>query len=269
MVHQGILNYLKEGKRRGFSFELLKQKLADGGFHESDINEAVSFLEKETPKVALPASLPIKSLPVQDNKVESDKIGTFSKIGKAITRPTELFDKTSDEKIWPALKYYLLILIIPFIALTALVALFFSLIISFLTTVIPQINLGSLATFSIASVLALAGFFALIFFVIIPLMMFVGAGILHLFVKLYGGKGDYSDTFRASIYSSTPSVLLMAIPILNFGAMVWSFVLGIIGISLSHHISKLRAFLAYITPFLISGIIYFVFILIFKAPAPA
>lgn len=270
MVNQGILNYLKEGKRRGFSVELLKQKLLDGGFQKTDINEAINFLQIEIPKretKTISAYTPAQPSPLPSHyavKELEQKISTFSKIGKAITHPTELFEKTSDEKIWPALKYYLLILIIPFIAITVLVILFFNLIISFFTAAIPQINLGSLATFSVVSALAIAGFFALIFFIIIPIMLFIGAGILHLFVKIYGGKGDYKDTFRVSVYSSTPSTLLAAVPFLNFAATIWSFVLSIIGISFNHHISKLRAFFAYITITLITGIIYFVFILIFK-----
>jgi len=262
MVHQGILNYLKEGKRRGFSFELLKQKLIEGGFQEEDVKEAIDFLEKEMPAVNPQISLLTKTWPAQ-NKIENEKIGTFAKIGKAITHPIELFEKTSNEKTWSALKYYLLILIIPFIAISILTALFLSFSASLFASMIPQINLGSLMTFSTTSLIFIVGFFAFVFFVMTPIAMFACAGILHLFVKLYGGGGNYKDTFRVSVYSSSPSTLLLAIPILNFGAMIWSFILGIIGISIAHKVSKFRAFLAMITFPLIVAIIYLVFIFIF------
>src|SRR3989344_5312086 len=44
MVHEGIARYLKEGVKRGFSLNLLKQKLLEGGFQERDVDETVLFL---------------------------------------------------------------------------------------------------------------------------------------------------------------------------------------------------------------------------------
>lgn len=41
MVNQDIVRYLEEGKRRGFSVQLLKQKLIEGGFAEADVDEAI------------------------------------------------------------------------------------------------------------------------------------------------------------------------------------------------------------------------------------
>jgi hypothetical protein len=45
MVNPDIVNFLKEGKIRGFSINLLKQKLLEGGFSEKDVTEAVDFVE--------------------------------------------------------------------------------------------------------------------------------------------------------------------------------------------------------------------------------
>src|SRR3989344_1612487 len=46
MVNADILNYLKEGKKRGFTLNILKQKLIEGGFDEKDVNEATMELQK-------------------------------------------------------------------------------------------------------------------------------------------------------------------------------------------------------------------------------
>ena len=35
-----------EGKKRGFSLQLLKQKLLEGGFEEKDVNDAIAELNK-------------------------------------------------------------------------------------------------------------------------------------------------------------------------------------------------------------------------------
>lgn len=43
-MNKDIVNYLEEGKRRGFSVQLLKKKLVDGGFAEKDIDEAVASM---------------------------------------------------------------------------------------------------------------------------------------------------------------------------------------------------------------------------------
>ena len=46
MANQDIVNYLKEGKEKGFPVDILKNKLVEGGFKESDVSEAVSEIEK-------------------------------------------------------------------------------------------------------------------------------------------------------------------------------------------------------------------------------
>lgn len=56
MANQDVVNYLKEGKKRGFGLDILKQKLIEGGFSEKDVDEAVNELEKKE----LP-NLPISS----------------------------------------------------------------------------------------------------------------------------------------------------------------------------------------------------------------
>lgn len=45
MIDQGVVNFIKEGKRRGFSVNLLKQKLLERGFNERDVDEAIKVTE--------------------------------------------------------------------------------------------------------------------------------------------------------------------------------------------------------------------------------
>jgi hypothetical protein len=44
MVNQDIVKYLEEGKKRGFSIQILKQKLLEGGFQEKDIDDAIAAM---------------------------------------------------------------------------------------------------------------------------------------------------------------------------------------------------------------------------------
>jgi hypothetical protein len=45
MVNQDIVDYISEGKKRGFSVQLLKKKLLEAGFPEMDVDEAAETIE--------------------------------------------------------------------------------------------------------------------------------------------------------------------------------------------------------------------------------
>ncbi len=44
MVNQEIVTYLKEGKKRGFSEDVLKKKLLDGGFDAKEVDDAIRLM---------------------------------------------------------------------------------------------------------------------------------------------------------------------------------------------------------------------------------
>lgn len=59
MVNQSVVNYIREGKRRGFSIQFLKKKLLEAGFREADVDEAISAVEgKQTLTQSAPAEQP-------------------------------------------------------------------------------------------------------------------------------------------------------------------------------------------------------------------
>ena len=247
MVNQDILNYLSEGLQKGYDLKSLKQKLLEAGYNNSQINEAVKRINR-TPEF--------------NSKSPQKKLGVFSKIGKALAHPTELFQLTESEGIGPALKYQIVILLVPLIIISILVSLFFQIALYFIsgffgslpgaTSSINSLSMGSLA------MIPFILFFAAFILIGVPLFTFVGAGILHLFVKLYGGNGAYSGTYKAVIYSSTPSILFGFIPILNIIFSIWTFILAIFGVSINHQISKLKSFLVLITPAIIMGILFYI-----------
>lgn len=71
MVNKDLVNYLTEGRKRGFSIQLLKSKLLEGGFAESDVNEAIAVVEQKQ-----------KPLPSEMKKID-------------------LFDKSQDKNYMP------------------------------------------------------------------------------------------------------------------------------------------------------------------------
>ena len=89
----------------------------------------------------------------------------------------------------------------------------------------------------------------------IPAGIFVGAGILHLFVKMYGGTGGYKGTFNIMAYG-TATALFVLIPYLgSFVATVWGIVVTITGYQSIHKLSTGKALLAYFSLFIIVAVL--------------
>jgi hypothetical protein len=106
----------------------------------------------------------------------------------------------------------------------------------------------------------------LVYFVIALAIMlgfqFVAAGILHMFVMMFGGKGGYIGTFRASVYASVPSVVVgcvamllslfihedLVIGLVQLIGLIWFLVVLIIGVREIHWVSSGAASAAVLIP---------------------
>lgn len=99
--------------------------------------------------------------------------------------------------------------------------------------------------------------------------MFIGAGIMHLFVMMFGGRGGYAATFRALCYTGIPSIVCTIASLVVFGLLflvtkspvvvllgylpmiggsIWSLVVSIIAFRELHWMSTGRAAGAVLTP---------------------
>ncbi len=67
-------------------------------------------------------------------------------------------------------------------------------------------------------------------------MLYVNAGILHLFVLMFGGTQGYAQTFRSITYSVSPNIFAI-IPFVGWAGGVYSIVLQITAIK---HLQKLN-----------------------------
>ncbi|MAF99270.1 MAG: hypothetical protein CMH61_01530 [Nanoarchaeota archaeon] len=88
------------------------------------------------------------------------------------------------------------------------------------------------------------GFFAAV------LLSFVFAGLLHLWCLLFGGKGSYTQSYKLLAYSQTPKLLFSWIPGIGVFAGIYSLVLIIIGTQRLHNISRTRAIIMYVLPYI-------------------
>lgn len=283
MINLDLVKYLSEGKRRGFSINLLKSKLLEAGFKETDVNEAIDYLNRQTmkvptttqpssnlmhhepsvpaekiaPKVEQPQPI-VEKQPTPTQTTQPEKLGLFGKIGKSIAHPVELFEKTKGEGVWAALKYLLVILIVPFVLISLLAVFFVGFLVSILSKLGGEVA-GSLLFLSsgemtVTATLMTVLSIAVSIFIVFPILLFISVAILHLFAKAYKGKGNYSDSFGTTVYSSTPQIIFFFIPVIG----IWSLVLSLFGLSVRHNFSKGRAFLTIITPSIIFAIIWLV-----------
>lgn len=120
-----------------------------------------------------------------------------------------------------------------------------------LTSIFFQpLPIAQIALFSpiVASLLPVIMFISV--FVLNLVSLFLGSGVLHLFVYLLGGRG-FVKTFRSSGYSWTPSLLLGWVPIVNIIASLYGLYLLVIGIKKQHGFTTTRAVIAAILPVLV------------------
>lgn len=258
MVNQDILNYLLEGRKRGFGLALLKRKLLEGGFDAADIDEAIMALpiekmeSKPLPASARP-SMERQPLQAQPASSSQEKLSFFRKIGYAITKPRALFEHTGQESVGRTLLFHETLLIIPF----ALFVLMAFVLVSMLATLTPSALQALLLIFSTTAHSIILGIFAITSFVITPLLVLLIAGITHLFVILLKGKG-YAGTYRALVYGTIPgfvfSPVFMFVSFLPFGSFVgfvlalalfvWSLIITIKALAHYHSFSGLKSFFA-------------------------
>lgn len=106
--------------------------------------------------------------------------------------------------------------------------------------------------------------FTLVFFVL-------GVGMLQVFVKLFGGQTKYVELFRVLSHAAVMCWLwlLLLIPyvgdILNWAVLIWGIVVSIVAVETINGMSRIRAMLAVIVPFLIAlGVVMLVGLMVLR-----
>ena len=102
--------------------------------------------------------------------------------------------------------------------------------------------------------------YALIFIIWIA-WIFVWAGVIHIFIAIFKGQGQYIDTFKAIAYGITPVFIIGSamfylrlidpkLYLLVIIVYLYTLYLIIKGISALHEVGFFRALMAYMIPFL-------------------
>jgi len=234
-----MVRYFREGIERGFSVEILKKNLLNNGFKEKEIKDAIK---------ALPSNYKYKSesLSKIDEHIKKHtyqnipkKICSLTKISTILLKPKTFFESSKEESIKSAYKHLAIISIIP-ILIALIASIFFA---NFIFQHIPS-SLDFFISDSIFSILfSLLLAFIILFYIIIPIKILAYTGLVYLYLRLMKVKG-YKDTLTTITYSTTPSIILGFIPLVNFISWIWAIILSIIGLSIVHKISKFESFIA-------------------------
>lgn len=189
--------------------------------------------------------------------------------------PEDFFGrKKSEESLFPAWSYYMILFAVSLAAV-------FVLGIPFRFILEPS---GLIFSPAVSIAFDLFGMVLLLCFA--AGLVFVTIAFMHLFLLLVGAKKGYRETFKAFCYGSTPyvfialcSVLLNFAVLFNFsivwlivyglallGITIWMYTIQVIGVSTLHQISTARAVVGVVVlPILSALLIFLVLGLIFLA----
>lgn len=277
MVNQDIVNYLIEGKRRGFTLALLKNKLLEGGFEETDIDDAIASLPVEKLEMSssskqLSSATTMKPQPFAKSSSGDtcDSFSFFKKIRCALVKPARLFEKTADENLTKTLLFQERLSLIPFVVFSVgFVALLY-----FFSEGLAASSLAAISSLAFSTNLLTIFFasLAVFLFILLPLSAFVYVAVTQLFVALMKGKGHYTGTYKAFIYGAVPSLVMYPFLLLLFFVgpygdtvaqalslipTVWSFVLIVLALKQYQQFSGAKSFFA-----VLFGIILFILIVV-------
>lgn len=171
----------------------------------------------------------------------------FQKAKAIITEPVKFFEKHQEKGVLDAFLYLVVLGLITVILGSIVSKVYLTLMSNMLGGIFAEIPFG----FPFILAMVLFGY------VLLLGMSFVGAGILHLYIKILGGKLPYHKTYQLVIYSQTPRLLIGWIPFVSMIAGIWDIILLIIGTHKMYKFSTTKSVLMYIIPYF--AIIFLVF----------
>jgi|SRR3989344_1339236 len=120
-----------------------------------------------------------------------------------------------------------------------------------LTLVLTGAVVGLLATLL---TLGLGAFLIVLYPIMMVVGLYIGAGILYLVSKIFGGNGTYMGLVRPSSVSSYISILGL-IPFVGFLAGIWNIVVWVVTVSETQKLSVGKSVAVVLIPMIIIGVL--------------
>ncbi len=166
----------------------------------------------------------------------------LAKIKQILTNPNKFFSSLKEKTLQDALLYFIILsafsAFMTYIMMLLFGDSFTRMIVNFfnLNTPIPDFNSVTLLGQTILG------------YIFTIAASFVVAGILYLWLLLFGGNKGYNKTYQLYTYSQTPTLLFKWIPIVGMFASIYSFILLVIGTRNTYNFSTLKSTLIYLIP---------------------
>ncbi|MBI3331866.1 YIP1 family protein [Candidatus Peregrinibacteria bacterium] len=93
---------------------------------------------------------------------------------------------------------------------------------------------------------------------------FVNSAVMHWMLRLFGGQGGFSDTYKAYVYGATPQLLFMAVPYIGLVSPIYMLYLQLTGMSVLHRVSVWRVLAAAICSMLLLFVLLFAPLLLLR-----
>lgn len=179
----------------------------------------------------------------------------WDEVQEILKEPKSAFEKISKEKFGKKAIYYLAFLLVLGSLMRTLTDVFIQPYISeFIAKLLqiqferPEFTIDTAFYYIIVSTIAVV-------FIIGPIYTVITTVILHVWTKIFGGKGNLKDSAKLYIYAITPGYLLGWIPVL--GSLSWFYVvyLLIIGSQKINGLSKRKATLIFGVPFALAIVV--------------
>jgi len=177
-------------------------------------------------------------------------IPQFKKAKLILFEPTKFFSKLKEKSLVSAFTYFILLVCIYNVMVLIIQPLTFWLFFDVLYPafgiegVVPEID-GLIMV--LISVLGISMTIA---------MSFLVALLLHLWIKLFGGKKKYAETYEIMAYSTTPNYLIGWIPIVGFLTFIYQIYLLILATHQVHKIKYKTTVLMYVIPLSLLFVLY-------------
>jgi hypothetical protein len=162
-----------------------------------------------------------------------------------INQPKKVFEKLKKDKQRSPHIMYLLFLWIVGSILTVIGHIFFNylfpIILPSLSKTVGVAPSVSFDQFLLAQLLSIP-----VSVVIGMIFTLAGSVLLHLWIRLFKGKGDLTKTLQLNIYAMTPGMLFGWLPIVSFIASLYGLYLTVIGAHILHQIPVRRAIIMFV-----------------------
>ena len=210
-------------------------------------NEIISLLSKKGyTRVEINEALGVPSLKSQ-TKSPRQEYSFIDKIQMLFSHPLDYFERVQEDSLVSAFTL--------FSCVAVLVALFQYGLSYIFRGMFTNYFLGMNSLFYYSSYYS-------IFFVVFQISgSFIFSGIIYALAKMFGGIGNYSDSYRVVAYPSIAGLIISIIPIVGLLGWIYSLVLLIFGVAIVHQLSKGKAVLVVFLPLIILFIFYVVLIL--------